>query len=288
MKNLVFLINFMLILPNVLGMYSENCVKRDHKRSFSEMSGISDESSKSKKSRDDNCSEMSLDSDENFSRKRSYSEITKALSEDIQSEKGKDTVQEDSSESNKVSCQDIFSIIEKIRQQIRKPSSVNSNKSRQEERDHELEKIKRKKQNSLIEELKNQNLFLKSKIAELTKQIEEVHREKLHARNFKKKDLIRDKNNLSLRSKAMNKQKDQLSDLYAKNRDMLAYCKAYSPLKKLVINEEDLMNMPIEVLEFPKLMEIVILGDLGQNQEARNRLLDLMSKAPRLEVLKFR
>lgn len=288
MKNLVFLMNFILILSNVSGMCSENYVKHDHKRSFSEMSEISDESNSSKKTREDNCSEMSLDSDENISRKRSYSEITKALSEDIQSEKGKDAVQEDSNESNKVSYQDIFSITEKIRQQIRKPSSVNSNKSRQEEWNHELEKIKRKKQNSLIEELKKQNLFLKSKIAELTKQIEEVHREKLHARNFKKKDLIRDKNNLSLRSKVMNKQKDQLSDLYKKNRDMLAYYKAYSPLRKLVINEEDLMNIPVEVLEFPKLTEIVILGDLGQNRRARNRLSDLMTKAPHLEVLKFR
>lgn len=269
-------------------MCSENYVRHDHKRSFSEMSEISDKSNRSKKTREDNCSEMSLDNYENFNRKRSYSEITESSYEDMQSEKGKEIICEDNREVRKVSYQDIFSKIAELRQQIMKSSSVNSHKSQKEKKEHLLEKIKRKKQkqNSRIEELQNQNLFLKSKIEELTKQIEKVKREKLRSRNLEEQNF--DDNNLSSQNRKLDKKKKQLSDLYKKNRDMLAYYRAYSPLKKLVIKAEDLVNIPIEILEFPKLKEIVILGDLGQSQKNRNKLSDLISKAPHLEVLKFR
>ena len=273
---------------NASGMCSENYIKYNYKRSYSEMSGISEEGSRSKRTREDSNSEMSLDSYENFNRKRSYSEITEGSSEDIQREKGEEIIYGNNREVGKVSYQEIFSKIEELRQEIMKPSSVSSHKSKKEKRGRLLEKIKRKKQkkNSRIEELQNQNLFLKSKIEELTKQIEEVKREKLRLRNLKEQNF--DDNNLSPRSRELDKKKKQISDLYEKNRDILAYYRAYSPLKKLVIKSEDLINIPIEILEFPKLKEIVILGDLGQSRKNRNKLSDLISKASHLEVLKFR
>jgi dynactin complex subunit len=286
MKKLMFL--FVAIMLNASGMYSENYIKYNCKRSYSEMAEISDEGSRSKKMRENNNSEMSLDSYENFNRKMSYSEITEGSSEDIQREKGKEIIYEGNVETDKISYQEIFSKIEALRQEIMKPSSVNSHKSQKEKRERLLEKIKRKKQkkNSRIEELQNQNLFLKSKIEELTKQIEEIKREKLRLRNLEEQNFS--DNNLSPRSRKLDKKKKQLYDLYEKNRDMLAYYRAYSPLKKLVIKSEDLVNIPIEILEFPKLKEIVILGDLSQSQKNRNKLSDLISKASHLEVLKFR
>jgi len=281
-KKLVFFINFILILSNASGMYSENYVKRDHERSFSTLAEVSEEGSVSKKMRDDSNSGMSIDSFENFSRKRSYSEMADVLSENLQSEKGKEIIEENNNESGQDAYQDMFLIITKLRQQIEKLSFINKEDLR-----YFLDKIeqKRQKKDSRIEELKNQNLFLRARIAELTRQIEEFKLERLRTRNFKKPTKI---NGLYPRNRELNKQKEKLSDLYIKNHDALAYYRAYSPLKKLVIKAEDLMNIPVEILEFPKLKEIIILGDLGHSQKAQNRLSDLISKAYYLEVLKFR
>lgn len=272
----------MLPLSDTLGMYSENYLNRDYKRSFLEMSEVSEESNASKKMRDDSNSEMSLDNYKNFNRKRSYSEIADVLSENLQSEKGKEIIEEDNNESGQDTYQDMFLIITKLRQQIEKLSFINKEDLR-----YFLDKIeqKRQKKDSRIEELKNQNLFLRARIAELTRQIEEFKLERLRTRNFKKPTKI---NDLYPRNRELNKQKEKLSDLYIKNHDALAYYRAYSSLKKLVIKAEDLMNIPVEILEFPKLKEIIILGDLGHSQRAQNRLSDLISKAYYLEVLKFR